>query len=92
MVGRPNMRVPYYLMLSYLYYATDRSLVSDHVFDIMCKSLLRDWDSITHQHKHLIDRDSLAAGTGYYLTYTNQIKGGAEALWAMFHPNKRGRR
>lgn len=54
-------------MLSYLYYLHDISVVSDVFFDRLCKDLLEAWDETEHPHKHLIDRDALSAGTGFYL-------------------------
>lgn len=82
----PNMLVPYYLMLSYLYYELDQGLVSDEVFDRICKRLLERWEAIEHFHKHLIDFEALAAGTGYYLSFPLRVKCGATALWFRFNP------
>ena len=70
----PNMLVPYYLMYSYAYYTEGESLIEDTEFDQMCEDLLEKWDTITHWHKHLIDLDSLRAGTGYALQYPNRVK------------------
>ncbi|GAB5503438.1 DNA ligase LigA-related protein [Pyruvatibacter sp.] len=65
--SKPHMLVPWYLMASYLYYWEDISLLSDSLYDRLCKQLLDQWDSIEHRHKGLIDRESLASGTGYAL-------------------------
>lgn len=59
-----NMMVPWYLILSYLYYAHDVSLVPDSMYDDLCAKLERWFD---HMHKDLIERDALRAGTGFYL-------------------------
>ena len=67
--SNPNMAVPFYLMSSYLYYEEDRSVLSDADFDDLCKMMLDKWDDIEHYHKHLIEKDQLKAGTGYYLKY-----------------------
>tara|TARA_B100000925_G_C21877385_1_gene416902 strand:- start:423 stop:689 length:267 start_codon:yes stop_codon:yes gene_type:complete len=75
-----NMMVPYYLMLSYLYYEKNISLIPDTEFDELCKKLLDKFDEIKHMHKHLINKSSLEAGTGFDLKYTNMIKGAAMAL------------
>lgn len=75
-----NMMVPYYLMLSYLYYEKNISLIEDTEFDQLCKNLLEKFDEVKHMHKHLIDKTSLEAGTGYDLKYTNMIKGAAMEL------------
>ena len=59
----PNMLVPWYLMASYAYYRDDDPILSDGVYDQMSKDLISQWDSIEHYHKHLLDRDSLIAGS-----------------------------
>ena len=69
-----NRLVPYYLMSSYLYYEHDVNIFTDHEFDAICVRLLNEFDNITHMHKHLLDKDSLRAGTGYDLKYTNMVK------------------
>ena len=74
------MLVPYYLMLSYLYYEKNDPLIDDGEFDKLCKTLLDKFDSIKHMHKSLINKSALAAGTGYDLKYTSMIIGAAEAL------------
>jgi len=76
----PNMLIPYYLMFSYLYYVKNISLIEDTEFDQMCKTLLGKLDSLTHMHKHLVKKESLTAGTGYDIKYTNMIKDSAMKL------------
>ena len=46
----------------------------------MCKTLLEKLDSLTHMHKHLVKKESLTAGTGYDIKYTNLIKDSALKL------------
>ena len=75
-----NMLIPYYLMFSYLYYEKNISLIDDAEFDGMCKTLLDKLDTLTHMHKHLIKKESLTAGTGYDIKYTNLIKDSAMRL------------
>ena len=75
-----NMLIPYYLMFSYLYYEKNISLIDDAEFDEMCKTLLDKLDTLTHMHKHLIKKESLTAGTGYDIKYTNLIKDSAMRL------------
>jgi hypothetical protein len=58
-----NLNVPWYLMASYLYYHRDFSLISDSLFDQICLTLDHRWDEIIHAHKHVIDRQDLAAGS-----------------------------
>ena len=75
-----NMLIPYYLMFSYLYYEKNISLIDDAEFDGICKTLLDKLDTLTHMHKHLIKKESLTAGTGYDIKYTNLIKDSAMRL------------
>ena len=76
----PNMLIPYYLMFSYLYYEKDISLIEDTEFDKLCSTLLEKYDSVEHMHKHLVSKESLTAGTGYDIVYTNMIKDSAMKL------------
>ena len=46
----------------------------------MCKTLLDKLDTLTHMHKHLVTKESLTAGTGYDIKYTNLIKDSAMRL------------
>jgi len=46
----------------------------------MCKTLLDKLDGLTHMHKHLVKKESLTAGTGYDIVYTNMIKDSAMLL------------
>ena len=75
-----NMLIPYYLMFSYLYYEKNISLIEDGEFDDMCKTLLEKLDSLTDMHKHLVKKESLTAGTGYDIVYTELIKDSAMRL------------
>jgi NAD-dependent DNA ligase len=54
-----------YLMSSFAYYHLNRSLMSDDQFDKLCKRLLEIFDSFEHQHKYLVTKEDLAAGTGF---------------------------
>ena len=76
----PNMLIPYYLMLSYLYYEKNITLIDDTEFDQMCKTLLDKYDDVEHMHKHLVKKESLTAGTGYDIKYTEMIKDSAMKL------------
>lgn len=79
-VENQNMLVPYYLMHSYLYYEKDDPIISDHEFDLICKTLYEKWDKVEHFHKHLINKDDLIAGTGYALKYPERVKNAAKHL------------
>ena len=72
-----NRLVPYYLMSSYLYYEHDKNVLDDTQFDYLCKKILDNWNDITHIHKHLLDKETLQAGSGYGITYTNMIMSSA---------------
>ena len=74
------MLVPYYLMFSYLYYEKNISLIEDTEFDKLCQTLLEKYDNVEHMHKHLVSKESLTAGTGYDIVYTNMIKDSAMKL------------
>lgn len=69
-----NSLVKYYLMSSYLYYELDVNVFNDTEFDELCKILLKDFNNIKHMHKHLLDKDSLKASTGYTLKYPTIVK------------------
>ena len=59
--------VAHYLLASYAYYHLQESPMPDDAYDRLCERLAQRWEHVQHQHKHLIDRDALTAGTGYYL-------------------------
>ena len=65
----PNLMVPWYLILSYAYYFLDVSLVSDGLYDRICKDLLAALDAfdIDHRHMALCDMEALSAGTAFHL-------------------------
>lgn len=62
-----TLRLKYvqYLMSSYLYYHEDTQVLSDAEYDQLCKDLLAGWETFDHQHKHLVTKEDLAAGTGF---------------------------
>jgi len=69
----PNLLVPWYLILSYAYYFLDVSLVSDGLYDRICKDLMAALDAfdIDHRHMGLCDMEALAAGTAFHLKKTD---------------------
>ena len=73
------MYVPYYLILSYLYYKKDVSIVSDAFFDKIANVMIGLWNEIEHRHKDLITLDMLMAGT-YLGKYPSIVEGAAESL------------
>jgi hypothetical protein len=77
----PSAMVPWFLMLSWLYYKHDISLVPDEDFDRLCKALQERWDAIEHPHKDFISQDDLKAGTGYAIRdYPSITEGAASRL------------
>jgi len=62
-----HLLVPYYLMLSYLYYERDVSLVSDAFYDRICTVLWEYLPQVRHVHKSLVDEAALRSGTGFHL-------------------------
>lgn len=74
-----NMLIPWYLMAAYAYYEEDDPIISDKLFDEMAKRMKENWNDLDHFHKHLIDVDSLDAGT-YIGDYPERVKGALEDL------------
>lgn len=59
----PRLLVSHYLLASFAYYWLNKSPMTDDAFDYLCVRLSKEWHSIEHGHKHLIDREALSAGT-----------------------------
>ena len=55
-------------------------MIDDTEYDQMCKTLLDKYDELKHMHKHLVKKESLTAGTGYDIVYTELIKDSAMKL------------
>ncbi len=75
--------VSWFLTTSFLYYHHNISVISDAVFDRLCVRLLEGLDAIEHQHKHLIDKEALQAGTGFHISFNEfplRIQGAAMSL------------
>ena len=66
--------VSFYLMCAYTYYVEDESIVPDYQFDELATWLLENYDTLEHQHKELIPKDDLQAGT-YLGEYPLMVKG-----------------
>jgi len=64
----------WYLTTSYLYYKHHVSYVPDTLYDSWCAYLAYNWDVFEHQHKHLVTKDDLTAGTGYAIQYPQQVQ------------------
>lgn len=79
-IKRPNLCVAYYLMSSYLYYVLNKSVFTDAEFDDLCLVIIRNWKKIDHPHKYLLDRESLACGSGFAIksdAYPGMVRGAA---------------
>ena len=66
--------ISFYLMCAYSYYVEDDPIVGDWLFDNLAKWLEEHIDELEHQHKHLISKDDLKAGT-YLGDYPEMVKG-----------------
>ena len=81
-----NHPVAKYLMCSYAYYVEANPLVSDAEFDQLAKDILKDWETIEHQHKHLISKHDLEAGT-YLGKYPTIVKGAVSSYRSIDNAN-----
>ena len=73
-----NRLLSEFLMCSYLYYNNYPKLpLSDDKFNSICKVLLKNWDAVTHPHKHLCDKEMLRAETGYSIDFPLMVQGAA---------------
>lgn len=78
----------WYLMASYLYYIKDISLLEDATYDQLAKRLLAEFDTFEHQHKYLINKADLEAGTLFSLLeidYPKMIQSSATLAYNKFH-------
>lgn len=73
-----------YLVSSYLYYNLNRSVITDHEFDQLCKELDAGWDTFEHQHKHCTCREDMVAGTGYANEYPLMVRTAAGSMLEHF--------
>ena len=74
-------------MMSYAYYVEDKPIATDATFDEITKTMLKNYDKIEHHHKHLIDYDSLKAGT-YLGTYPTIVKDTVKMVRDKFLTNR----
>lgn len=79
-----NLAVPWFLMTSWLYYHKDINIISDVAFDRLCRIIDESWSDIKHNHKHLIRRSDMKAGTGYSIPdhkFPLRVKSAAMSLY-----------
>jgi len=66
--------VSFYFMMAYAYYVEDEPIGSDHLFDVLCRYLLQEFDNLhDHKHRYLLTKENLRAGT-YLGEYPDHIK------------------
>lgn len=85
-----NMSVPYYLMASYAYYVQDDPIFSDGYYDELAKTILANWDNITHRHRDVLKKDDLVAGS-FLGEYPSIIESALDSLRKETAPKKRKR-
>lgn len=87
---KPQARIAWFLMLSYLYYECDLALVSDGFFDALCSVIKRDFKTLQHPHKRLITQSMLNAGSGHSLAgkFPERVMSAATALVQKFQPRR----
>jgi NAD-dependent DNA ligase len=59
--------VSLFLIASYAYYWLDDQVMEDSEYDKLCQLLYENYDEIGHQHKHLVDKEALKAGTAFQI-------------------------
>ena len=77
----PGRCVSWYMMASYLYYQRNESIISDELYDQICKKILNNYENINHPHKRRIKRSDLKAGTGYTIKKYPAIVVSAAERW-----------
>lgn len=58
-----NLLVSHYLVASYCYYHLNQSPMTDEAFDLLCVRLRDNYKKLNHTHLHLVEFESLSAGT-----------------------------
>lgn len=63
-----NTTISWLFSASYAYYILDRPILSDAVFDNLCKYVYDNWEGLEHQHKSLLSKEDMANGSLFSLT------------------------
>lgn len=82
-MSTPQKALQKYLMASYVYYILDQNVMPDMEYDELARYLLEHYDEFEHQHKHLVTKEDLSAGTLFALKeedYPRMVVGGV-AYW-----------
>lgn len=77
----PNQLLQTYLMASHLYYQRYESIMDDSCFDAICKRMVECYEDIEHDHKYLVTKDDLVAGTGYTIRDYPMVVKMAADMW-----------
>ena len=72
--------VSWFLISSYAYYELGHPVMTDEEFDKLVERLTKEYDDITHPHKHLITEDHLKATTGYDIDFPRIVKDVARTI------------
>lgn len=87
-----NSCISFWLVGSYCYYLKNESLFKDETFDKLSRWMYDNYDSLEHEHKSLITKDMLKAGSGFNLKesdYPLRVKVTADmfirGLWSGKH-------
>ena len=75
----PNLMIPWYFIAAYGYYEKDEPLITDALFDRICKRMLKEWDTLEHRHKEYIEKDALEGGT-FMGEYPSLVEGAYQEL------------
>lgn len=73
----PNQRFAWFLVHSFLYYIADQPVLRDRDFDMLCQTLVKEWDEVDHPHKHLVTLDDLKASSGFAIKFPLMVEGAA---------------
>lgn len=63
----PDAAVAWLLMAAYAYYVEDDPILSDGLFDRLCRDLAARWHQVRHPHAALLCREDLATGSLFAL-------------------------
>ena len=66
-------------MASYAYYVEDDPIFSDAFYDNLAKTILDNWDTITHRHRDVLSKDALEAGS-FLGEYPSIVEGAVKSL------------
>lgn len=81
-----------YMVASYLYYVLDESMFTDTEYDLICKRLWDEWENFEHQHKRLVTKEDLDAGSGFAIPVNKYPKIVCMAALGWLDENKKDSR